>query len=126
MDYMEIPKLRLQRAREHIQQFAFEAGEFLKTNPYRIVKERYTENAQEYLSLRFRVSQQPPKRLGIIAGDIIHNLRAILDNTICALGEAGAWPARAFVKKFRSEFEAKIQKAKAARQHSHSQHAAAS
>ena len=90
---MEIPKLRLQRAREHIQQFAFEAGEFLKTNPYRIVKERYTENAQEYLSLRFRVSQQPPKRLGIIAGDIINNLRAILDNTICALGEAHNVPS---------------------------------
>jgi NADH-quinone oxidoreductase subunit F len=29
-------------------------------------------------------------------------------NTICALGDAAAWPVRGFVKKFRSEFEARV------------------
>ncbi|MBI4308455.1 MAG: hypothetical protein HY684_06585 [Chloroflexi bacterium] len=46
MDYMEIPKLRLQRAREHLHRFEYEAGEFLRTDPYRVVKERCTENGQ--------------------------------------------------------------------------------
>jgi len=34
----------------------------------------------------------------------------IQGNTICALGDAAAMPARAFVQKFRGEFEAKISK----------------
>ncbi|MBL7999496.1 MAG: NADH-quinone oxidoreductase subunit NuoF [Candidatus Kapabacteria bacterium] len=29
-------------------------------------------------------------------------------NTICALGEAAAWPVQGFLRKFRSEFEAKV------------------
>jgi NADH-quinone oxidoreductase subunit F len=29
-------------------------------------------------------------------------------NTICALGDAAAWPVRGFIKKFRSEFESKV------------------
>jgi NADH-quinone oxidoreductase subunit F len=31
--------------------------------------------------------------------------RNIEGRTICAFGEAGAWPVRAFVTKFRQEFE---------------------
>ncbi len=31
-------------------------------------------------------------------------------NTICALGDAAAWPVRGFIKKFRDEFEAKVKK----------------
>lgn len=30
-------------------------------------------------------------------------------NTICALGDAAAWPVRGFVKKFRDEFESRVQ-----------------
>jgi NADH-quinone oxidoreductase subunit F len=35
----------------------------------------------------------------------------IAGNTICALGDAAAWPTLGFITKFRSEFEAKIRKA---------------
>jgi NADH-quinone oxidoreductase subunit F len=31
-------------------------------------------------------------------------------NTICALGDAAAWPIRGFIKKFRSEFESRLNK----------------
>ena len=31
-------------------------------------------------------------------------------NTICALGDAAAWPVRGFIKKFRSEFESRVKK----------------
>jgi NADH-quinone oxidoreductase subunit F len=34
----------------------------------------------------------------------------IAGNTICALGEAAAWPMMGFLTKFRSDFEAKIRK----------------
>ncbi|MBI3759423.1 MAG: SLBB domain-containing protein, partial [Deltaproteobacteria bacterium] len=37
--------------------------------------------------------------------DIANNIEG---NTICALGDAAAWPVRGFIKKFREEFEKKI------------------
>ncbi len=39
--------------------------------------------------------------------DLLHDVADNIEgNTICALGEAMAWPAKSFVKKFRPEFEA--------------------
>lgn len=41
--------------------------------------------------------------------DLLVNVANNIDgNTICALGEAAAWPVKWTVKKFRKEFEAKI------------------
>ncbi len=40
-----------------------------------------------------------------LLGSISHG---IAGNTICALGDAAAWPMMAFLTKFRPEFEAKI------------------
>ena len=37
--------------------------------------------------MHFKVYKGPPKRLGIIAGDCIHNLRATLDNIVWSLGK---------------------------------------
>ena len=37
--------------------------------------------------------------------DICDNIEG---NTVCALGDAMAWPVRGFIQKFRSEFEAKV------------------
>ena len=44
----------------------------------------------------------------------------IANNTICALGDAAAWPALAFITKFREEFEAKVKNS-----HAHHQRRAA-
>ncbi|GMV39504.1 MAG: NADH-quinone oxidoreductase, F subunit NuoF [Myxococcales bacterium] len=38
-----------------------------------------------------------------------HGASRIEGNTICALGDAAAWPVRSFVKKYRSEFERHIE-----------------
>lgn len=88
MGYMEIPRLRLARAVEHISEFCLEADTYLKTNPFGAVTEFYTEDGKEHVRLLAKVYQEPPKRLGIIAGDCVHNLRAILDNIIWSLGKA--------------------------------------
>ena len=37
--------------------------------------------------------------------DVANNIEG---NTICALGDAAAWPVQSFLKKFRDEFEAKV------------------
>ena len=40
--------------------------------------------------------------------DLLYSVANNIDgNTICALGEAAAWPVKGFIEKFRSEFEAK-------------------
>ena len=84
---MEIPNLRLHRAMEHITEFEREADAFLKTNPFGITTEPYTQDGKKCLALRFKINHEPPKRLGIIAGECVHQLRAILDNLIWSLGE---------------------------------------
>lgn len=41
--------------------------------------------------------------------DLLYSVAANIDgNTICALGEAAAWPVKGFLTKFRSEFEARV------------------
>lgn len=41
--------------------------------------------------------------------DLLYSVAVNIDgNTICALGEAAAWPVKGFLTKFRSEFEARV------------------
>lgn len=88
MDDMEVLRLRLERAAEHIAEFCDDADAFLRGQPFRIVSEYYAEGDTQFVRLLFRVDRSPPKRLGVIAGDCIHNLRAILDNIVWSLGKA--------------------------------------
>jgi hypothetical protein len=65
-----------------------EANKYLATNPFGTGVESYMDNGKECLRLVYKVHQAPPKFLGVIAGDCIHNLRAILDNIVWSLGQA--------------------------------------
>lgn len=87
MDYVEIPRLRLQRAGEHLDEFHQQTLAFLKMNPFGWEPHFYTKAGQGRVSLRYRVHHELPKRLGILAGECVHHLRAILDNLIWSLGE---------------------------------------
>lgn len=88
MDYREVPRLRLERAAEHIHEFSAEADAYLRTNPFGSTAEYFEEGGIKFVKLLFKVHSEPPKRLGIIAGDCIHNLRATLDNIAWSLGKA--------------------------------------
>ena len=88
MDYLDQPRVRLQRALEHIEEFCGEADAYLLTNPFGWTTSTFEENGKKFLSLSFKVHKDPPKRLGVIAGDCIHNLRAIIDNIVWSLGKA--------------------------------------
>jgi NADH-quinone oxidoreductase subunit F len=40
--------------------------------------------------------------------DLLYNVASNIEgNTICALGDAAAWPVKGFIEKFRPEFEAR-------------------
>ena len=88
MDYLEVPRLRLERAAEHIREFIAGADAYLKTDPFGSTEEYFEEDGIKLVRLLFKVHREPPKRLGVIVGDCIHNLRAILDNIIWSLGKA--------------------------------------
>jgi NADH-quinone oxidoreductase subunit F len=62
------------------------------------------------VSHRVAEGQGRPDDLELLAS-ISHG---IAGNTICALGDAAAWPMLGFLTKFRADFEAKIKKVKAA------------
>lgn len=40
--------------------------------------------------------------------DLLYNVASNIEgNTVCALGDAAAWPVKGFIEKFRDEFEAR-------------------
>ncbi len=61
----------------------------------------------EKVSRRIAEGNAKPGDLDLL-GTIAHG---IAGNSICALGDAAAWPAMGFLSKFRSDFEAKIRRA---------------
>ena len=71
-------RLKIERAKKHILDLEIARDRFIETEPYVIEPERDPQTGN-YL---FRVTklQPPPHDLGLIAGDVIHNLRSALDH----------------------------------------------
>jgi len=57
----------------------------------------------EKLLIRIDEGRAESKDIDLLL-DVANNIEG---NTICALGDAAAWPVQSFLKKFRHEFEAK-------------------
>ncbi len=75
--------LKLVRAVEHLEQTEAETQRFVESNPYVPIVD-YDFESMEHL-VRIRVIGEPPMRLGLLAGDTIHNLRSALDHLIYQL-----------------------------------------
>ena len=72
------PRLKLDRAKEHLDDLVLEIKRFYKTNPYDGVIQDNPETQQR----EFRVTQADPlpDSLAVISGDVLHNLRSALDH----------------------------------------------
>jgi hypothetical protein len=71
-------RARVERAKEHFQDLRSEFAAFRELDPYGISS--YANPATgEYVHLA-RVSQEPPVRWGVVAGEIVHHLRSALDH----------------------------------------------
>jgi len=55
---------------------------------------------------RFSEGKGRPEDIDILV-DVANNIEG---NTICALGDAAAWPVQSFVRRFREEFESRVEK----------------
>lgn len=77
------PRLKVERANEHIGQLNAEIRNFSERKPYRIVLEAHANPGMAAFTIR--IKESIPERFALIIGDIVHNLRAALDQTACAI-----------------------------------------
>lgn len=83
--------LKVERARQHLKELDQEVRRFVEVDPYRLLLESDPDAAQGIV--RFRtVGNRPiraPLRFGLMAGDVIHNLRSALDHVVYELAIKG-------------------------------------
>jgi hypothetical protein len=87
MLYRANHQLRLNRAAEHLESLKAELAEWLEENPIRLVPDFDLKSGKKLV--RVEGVRQPPTRFAIIIGDVLHNLRAALDNLAYELAETG-------------------------------------
>jgi hypothetical protein len=80
--------LKLKRAEEHIDVLDAEIQTFLADEPYGAYRS-LERGGLEHIIFWSRYTEPPP-RLGLIAGDAIHNIRSSLDHMVVALAKFGA------------------------------------
>lgn len=83
--------LKLDRARKHLEELDRETRAFTNPQPYRFNTELDDETGQYVVRLRFsKPAVAVPKRLSIVAGDVVHNLRSALDHLAFELAGTSA------------------------------------
>jgi hypothetical protein len=87
--------LKISRAREHLKLLKAELALTIEANPCEVVGERDSQSGQ--IVLRMRLPKGPFRlspRLGLLAGDAIHNLRSALDHLAYQLAVIGTGPGK--------------------------------
>jgi hypothetical protein len=75
-------KARLEWAREHISQLRALNAEFQATKPYQVIGEY--DSSSGWFTVQLKASPVP-NRVGLLIGDILHNLRSTLDHLLWQL-----------------------------------------
>jgi hypothetical protein len=88
-DWTTRSRVKIKRAKKHIEEFIIARADFIKTDPYAVIEEQDPETGD--LLYRAVVRSDTPDDLGAIAGDAIHNLRTVLDGLIHHLVLASGW-----------------------------------
>lgn len=79
------PKLKIERANEHVTDLHAFIIKFMESNPTEIITERDPQGIQDWYV--FRWTANPPERISIIIGEVLYNLRSALDHLACALAK---------------------------------------
>jgi hypothetical protein len=80
--YFEHPKLLIGNAREHLQRLEVEGEAFFKRNPYAVVIDTDLDTRENIYKARFPF--RLPGKLPVYVFDVLVNLRAALDQAVCA------------------------------------------
>lgn len=79
-------RAKVRRAGEHLKELNAEVQNFVKAHPYVYeLKNDPDTGLPVYLVHAVGPDEQPPPQIGIIVGDIAHNLRSALDHVVCQL-----------------------------------------
>src|ERR1700730_3652046 len=82
IDYFEHSKLLVGNAREHLHHLIVEAKAFFDRNTYAVVTDTDSDTGEKIYKARFTF--RLPGKLPVIVFDILSNLRAALDQALCA------------------------------------------
>jgi hypothetical protein len=84
---LDSAKAQTERAEEQIDRLYGELEAFFKLNPYRLVSEPNPDTPPGGYGLLIRgyIDREPPIRLRVLIGEIIHNMRVALDHLVWAL-----------------------------------------
>lgn len=81
MQPLDGARLKIVRAQEHLNAFKSESAAFLETKPYSFVSEVHPT----HWWIKPHFTTEPPKRLSLLVGDCVTNIRASLDYVIWEL-----------------------------------------
>lgn len=99
-------RIKFARAELHAQELRKQIADYLQSSPFEPYEEEEASSGD--LIVRVRVQQNPPLALGGIIGDVIHNLRAALDqitwNLVLANGHTPNTSTQFPVGKDQSDF----------------------
>jgi hypothetical protein len=91
MEPMTSARMKLGRAGHHINELEQVCRTFIESHPYEAI--RIQNLAAGKWEVRLHVNHElPVPILGLVIGDIVHNLRTALDHLICLLVEANQAP----------------------------------
>jgi hypothetical protein len=77
--------MKIQRADEHLDVLREEIGTYVRQEPYDVRFERDAEFPGCWAAVAVEREAPPVLRLGVIIGDVVHNLRSALDQLVCQL-----------------------------------------
>jgi len=70
-------RLKIERAKKHIDELNNELGKFLNRDFYRVTVEPDPQGGSPWIV--FEIPNELPKHIGLIIGDAVHNTRCALD-----------------------------------------------
>ena len=86
-DYVRLSKLRLDWASAGIDRLEILVDSFLTTVPSEVIASVKRKGESAHISYVLRVHRQPPPTIRFAVGDVVHNLRASLDNLVWGVGQ---------------------------------------
>lgn len=86
-DYVHLSKLRLDWAGTGIDRLEALVDSFLTTKPCEVIANMKREGENAHISYVLRIHFQPPPTIRFAVGDVVHNLRATLDNLVWGAGQ---------------------------------------
>jgi hypothetical protein len=85
MHPLDGPRLKIRRARSHIESLRAADAAFMANADYRVIVAELNPKTKKY-ALRALINVLPPLELGVCIGEIAHDLRSALDGLVYQLG----------------------------------------